>query len=65
MGFGDQSGTEYDRWQDFGRVNMKVTTVNQPLEPLTISRDKPGERQGMLKIAWETTVASVPFELLK
>ncbi len=44
---------------------MKVTTVNQPLEPLTISRDKPSERQGILKIAWETTVTSVPFELLK
>jgi hypothetical protein len=60
----DQSGTDYDQAQDLGRVDMQVSKAPQPLEQMTISLDKSGARGGVLRIAWENTIASVPFKVL-
>jgi hypothetical protein len=58
----DQWGAyKYDQSQDLGRTAMKTETVNQPLEQLTISIEPAGGNRGTLKIAWDTTVATVPI----
>lgn len=59
----DQWGTEYNQGTDFGRVDMKLSTAAAPVEQLTISFDKAGEKKATLKIAWGTTEVSVPVEV--
>lgn len=56
-----QWGTNYDTSQDLGRVKMKVSKLESPLEEFTIEI-KPGEgHNGTLSLRWETTEASVPI----
>jgi len=51
----------YEHPKDLGRVPMKTTTVAKPLEQFTISMEAPGGDKGVLKLAWENTVATVDF----
>ncbi|MCC6861775.1 MAG: DUF2911 domain-containing protein [Bryobacterales bacterium] len=58
----DQMGAyNYDQKMDLGRTKMKVEKAPAPLEQLTISVESASGKQGLLKIAWDTTVASVPL----
>ena len=49
-----QWGTNYDEKQDVGRVKMKVTRLDKPVEQFAIAVDK------NLTLSWENTQASVP-----
>ncbi len=49
-----QWGTNYDEKQDLGRVKMKVTRLDKPVEQFAIAVDK------NLTMSWENTQASVP-----
>jgi len=51
----------YDQSKDLGRVPMKTTPAAKPLEQFTISIEAPGGNKGVLKLAWENTVAVVDF----
>jgi hypothetical protein len=50
---------KYDKNMDFGRAKMTVSKASAPVEELTITLDAKGS-EGTLKIAWDTTVASIP-----
>lgn len=52
-------GTQYDAAQDLGRTPMKVGKTAAPVEQLTISIDPTGGNNGVLKIAWDNTEATV------
>ncbi len=49
-----QWGTNYDEKQDLGRVKMKVTRLDKPVEQFAIAVDK------NVTMSWENTQASVP-----
>ena len=49
---------EYDQGQDLGRTPMKVSSVDSPLEQLTISIEPTSGKNGTLKVAWDQTVAT-------
>ena len=52
----------YDEKQDLGRTDMKVSKASAPVEQFTITLTKAGNG-GLLKMAWESTVASVDIKL--
>jgi len=52
-------GTTYNEAQDLGRTPMKVGKTASPVEQLTISLEPAGGNKGVLKIAWDTTEATV------
>ena len=52
---------EYNQSEDVGRAAMKVESLAQPLEQLTIAIEPRDGNQGLLKITWDTTAASVPI----
>lgn len=56
-----QWGTEYDEKQDLARVKMEASKTGGTVEQFTISIEPRGSNQGVLKMAWENTQASVPF----
>jgi hypothetical protein len=49
---------KYDAGQDYGRAPMKVSVAKAPVEQLTIDIEKKNASEGVLKIMWDTTVAS-------
>jgi len=51
----------YNANLDFGRTNMKVSTLPSPVETLRIGARPEGGNKGALFIDWETTEASVPL----
>jgi hypothetical protein len=55
-----QWGTEYAQGQDLGRVPMKVSKTNKPVEMFTIAIEPKGQG-GTLKMSWENTAASLDF----
>ena len=55
-----QWGTEYDQEQDLARIDMTVEKRSPPLEQFTITIEPRGQG-GVLRLAWDTTQASVPF----
>jgi hypothetical protein len=55
-----QWGTLYDESQDFVRLPMLVRTVDEPVEQFTIAIEA-HPTGGLLRLAWDTTEASVPF----
>jgi hypothetical protein len=59
-----QWGVPYPSGQDLGRVPMKVTKTQSPVEQLTISVDDTAEG-GTLNISWGNTTASAPFKVGK
>ena len=56
-----QSGLEYDQGQDLGRVKMTMSKPPSPVETFKITVASAGGNKGTLTLAWENTVASVPF----
>ena len=56
-----QEGTDYDQSQDLGRAKMTMSKPPSPVEKFTITLTSTGGNKGLLKLAWENTVASVPF----
>ena len=56
-----QWGTVYDQAQDLGRVKMKITKVDAPVETYKMTLASAGGNKGTLTLAWENTVASAPF----
>ena len=52
-------GTQYNEAQDLGRTPMKVVKMASPVEQLTISIEPVGSNKGVLKIAWDSTEATV------
>jgi hypothetical protein len=55
------SGLDYDQAQDLGRVKMTMSKPAKPVETFKISLESTGGNKGKLTLAWENTVASVPF----
>ncbi|MBI3951243.1 MAG: DUF2911 domain-containing protein [Acidobacteria bacterium] len=55
-----QWGTEYDGSQDLARIDIKVESLNDPIEQFTISIAPTG-KGGVMKLEWENTRASVEF----
>ena len=56
-----QSGLEYQRDLDSGRVAMSMSRPPKPIERYRITLTKTGPTKGRLTLAWENTVASVDF----
>lgn len=56
-----QWGTVYSQDQDLARIKMKTTKSDAPLETFKITLASAGGNKGTLTLAWENTVASVPF----
>jgi hypothetical protein len=55
------SGLDYDQAQDLGRVKMTMSKPSSPVETFKITLENAGGNKGKLTLAWENTVASVPF----
>ena len=58
-----QSGLDYDKAQDVGRVKMKMSKSAEPVETFKIALASAGGKKGTLTMAWENTVATVPFSV--
>lgn len=56
-----QSGLEYEQGQDLGRVKMTMSKPPSSVETFKITVASAGGNKGTLTMAWENTVASVPF----
>jgi len=50
---------KYDQAQDYGRTAMKVVKSPTTIEQHTIEIEKKSDSQGVLKIMWDDTIASV------
>ena len=58
----DQGGLSYDASQDLARVDLRVEETSPPVETFTIALEETAGG-GVLKLAWDRTVASVPFQV--
>lgn len=58
-----QWGTRYDEGQDYARFAATVEEVKIPMDTFTIALDRTGPSSGVLKLMWENTVVSTPFEM--
>uniref|UniRef100_A0A372INI7 DUF2911 domain-containing protein n=2 Tax=Paracidobacterium acidisoli TaxID=2303751 RepID=A0A372INI7_9BACT len=56
-----QWGLTYNASQDLGRVKMEMSTPPSLVETLYYSIQDKGGSKGVLQLAWEHHVASVPF----
>jgi hypothetical protein len=54
-------GLDYDSSKDLGRVPMTMSKPSAPIETFKITLNHTGGNKGTLEMAWEETVASVPF----
>jgi len=54
-----QWGTMYDVTQDLVRVDLQVETITAPVDKFTIALE-PDAAGATLRLAWDTTRASVP-----
>jgi len=54
-----QWGTNYDPSQDLARVDMNVSSLQQPVEQFTISFEQKGSDAAQLNLQWEKTQASI------
>lgn len=50
---------KYDQAQDLGRTPMKVASLSAPVEQFTIAIESTGGSNGVIKMSWENTQASV------
>jgi Protein of unknown function (DUF2911) len=57
-----QWGTIYQEAQDLARIDMKKSSLPQPVEQFTISFDKKGENTADLNLDWEKTRVSVTLK---
>jgi hypothetical protein len=53
----------YDPKLDMGRVKMTLAKAPAPIETCKITLTKTADLAGKLEVAWENTVASIPFYL--
>lgn len=60
-----QWGTEYDQSKDLARIEMKKSTLTQPVEQFTIRFDPAKGKTTTLTLDWETTSASVSIKEAK
>jgi hypothetical protein len=60
-----QWGTDYDKTQDLGRTQMKVATLEEPVEQFAITIEPTRAGSGLLIMRWDTTQASVPIYVEK
>jgi hypothetical protein len=58
----NQWGTAYDATQDLARLDARVEQAAAAADTLTFSLKAAGKTSGILSLAWENTVVSVPFE---
>ena len=56
-----QWGTEYNQAHDLGRIKMAMSKPDSPIETYQIALTSTGGNKGLLKLAWEHTIATVPF----
>ncbi len=54
-------GTQYDEKQDFARVDLIKTSVDEQVDQLTLTIDSNPSGGGIIKISWEKTQFSVAF----
>jgi hypothetical protein len=54
-----QWGTQYDESQDLARVDMKKSSLPQPVEQFSIAFDKNGANAAELNLDWENTRVTV------
>jgi len=61
-----QSHLDYEESADFGRTKMNIKTLPAPVETFRIELRTDGENsnKGTLALLWETTEASIPFEIV-
>jgi hypothetical protein len=59
-----QWGTEYHKQRDLGRVKMNLRSTPAPVERFKIELLSTGGKQGLLKMTWERTEASVPIAVM-
>lgn len=60
-----QWGTLYNPELDFARVRLDQRRLKSPVERLTVSLEKTGNRSGTLLIEWEHSSLWVPFSTLE
>lgn len=53
----------YKAANDVLRITAPVTTSNNVVENFTIQFEGKGEKQGVMKLAWDKTVVEVPFTM--
>ena len=58
-----QWGTVYNQDLDLVRIPLVRRTIDKPLEMFTITLERSGTASGVLRLRWETTDVSVPFDL--
>jgi hypothetical protein len=52
---------KYDQAMDYGRTAMTVSIAKAPVEQMSIAIDKKNDHEGVIKVMWDQTVASVEF----
>jgi hypothetical protein len=60
-----QWGTTYMPQLDLARIDLKIKKLKTPVEECTFKLEKNGNGSGTLKIEWENTSLSVPFQVSK
>ena len=56
-----QWGLDYDQGRDLGRVPMDMSKPPAPIDVYKMTLSSAGGANGTLQLAWENTIASVPF----
>jgi hypothetical protein len=57
-----QWGTNYDKHRDLARFDAKVESLPSPVDTFTIALEATGKESGVMKLLWENTAVSTPFE---
>lgn len=60
-----QWGTVYNPDLDFVRIPLKKMLLKKPVEKFTITLEKTGKNNGVLRLVWEKTDLSVDFQVKK
>jgi hypothetical protein len=62
-----QWGLQYDAAQDFARIDLARSDLDQSVDQFTMALDKDPDHPGggILKLSWETTQYSLPFTVVK
>ena len=53
---------KYNEKNDVIRITAPVSTLTDPLENFSIQFDAKGDKQGVMKLAWDKTVVEIPFK---
>ncbi len=57
-----QWGTNYDARQDLARFDARSETIPTPVDTFRITLQGNGKQGGLMKLLWENTSVTVPFE---